>query len=271
MKRMISTALLSAGSLFALAQTPRTVSELHVGYVRETFHLRDLQASPIHYVANLNGGRLAYTRQTTKHQWRVEAQASRADLVAPSLGIRGIKFSPEQEQPLWLVPTLYRGSLGLEYRRVVRQTARRTTRLGVGLHDSFGYADGLALNTWAVNTASLHVLYQTRIVVGKKGAVAIDASIPVLAAVSRMPYGNVVSQPNRSEVAAFFDGTRLATVNRFVNPQVGVGYRFDASSRLAFRADYRYGWMRYTEPRVIRTAAHTASLSAVYKFQRQIR
>lgn len=271
MKRMISTALLSVGSFLALAQTPRTVSELQVGYVRETFHLRDLQASPMHYVANLNGGRLAYLRQTTKNQWRVEVQAGLADLIAPSLGVRGIKFSPEQEQPLWLVPTLYRGNLQLEYRRIIRQTARQTTRLGVGLHDTFGYADGLALNTWAINTAALSVLYHTRLQVGKKGAVEAHASLPVLMAVSRMPYSNVVSKPNSSDVATFFGGTRLVTVNRFLNPQFGVGYRFDLSSRLAVRADYHYNWMRYTKPREIRTASHTASLSAIYKFQRQIR
>ena len=271
MKRMISTALLSVGSLFAVAQTPRTVSELQIGYVRETFHLRDLQASPMHYVASLNGGRVAYTRQTTKNQWRISLQAGLADFIAPTLGIRGIKFSPEQEQPLWLVPTLYRGNLDLEYRRVIRQTANRTTRLGVGLHDTFGYADGLALNTWTINTAALSALYQTRFQVGKKHAVEVNASLPVLAAVSRMPYSNVVSKPNRSDVATFFDGTRLATVNRFLNPQVGVGYRFDFSPRLALRADYRYNWMRYSEPREIRTATHTASFAVVYKFQRQIR
>ncbi|GAB3319495.1 hypothetical protein GCM10027299_12040 [Larkinella ripae] len=271
MKTLFSAALLSVGSLVAHAQSPKTVSELHVGYVRETFHLRDLQVSPVHYVANLNGGRLTYTRQTTKNNWRFALQAGFADLIAPSLGIRGIKFSPEQEQPLWLVPTLYRASFELEYRRLVHQSSHRKTWLGVGIHDTFGYADGLALTTWTMNSAALSVLYQTSLQLGRKSTIDVQASLPVLAAVSRMPYSNVVSKPNRSEAATFFDGTRLTTVTRFLNPQLGMGYRFDLSQRLAFRADYRYGWLRYSEPRAIRTAVHTASLSVVYKFQRQVR
>lgn len=271
MKTLISTALLSLGGSMALAQTPRTVSELQIGYVRETFTMLDLQASPMRYVANVNAGRLTYARQTTKNQWIFSLQAGAADFISPALGIRGIKFSPEQEQPLYLVPTLYRGNLELEYRRLIRQSPRRTTRLGVGLHDTFGYADGLALNTWVMNTAALSVLYQTRFSIGTKSAIEVNASLPVLAAVSRMPYSNVVSKPNSSDTKTFFGGTRLATLNRFLNPQISVGYRYDFSARLALRVGYRYNWMRYSEPRLIRTAAHVASVSMVYKFQKQSR
>lgn len=263
--------MLSVGSLLAVAQAPKTVSELQIGYVHETFHLRDLQASLMRYVANLNGIRLAYGRRTTKHQWRFGVQAGYADLIAPKLGIREIKFSPEQEQPLYLVPTLYRGNLELEYRRLVRQRVNQKTWLGVGLHDAFGYADGLALTTWTMNAATLNVLYQTRFQLGRKSAVDLNASLPVLAAVSRMPYSNVVSRPNSSDVATFFSGTKLATVNQFLHPQLGIGYCFEVSDRLALRGDYRYSWMRYPEPRTIRTVVHTASLSMIYKFQRQIR
>jgi hypothetical protein len=271
MKIVISTILLSLQGLFAVAQTPRTVSELQVGYVRETFNMRDLQASPMRYVANLNGASLSYVRQTTKNHWRFSVQAGAADFIAPELGIRGIKFSPEQEQLLYLVPTLYRGIIELEYRRVIRQSAKRTTRFGVGLQDTFGYADGLALNTWTMNTAAVSALYQTRFLIGKKSVIEVNASLPVLAGVSRMPYSNVVSKPNSSDAKTFFGGTKLATFNHFLNPQFGVGYRYEFCSRIAFRADYRYNWMRYSEPRVIRTAAHSASLSLVYKFQKQSR
>ncbi|RCR70585.1 hypothetical protein [Larkinella punicea] len=271
MKTIFSTALLLFGGLVAVAQPFQTVSELQISYVRETFTLRDLQASPMRYVANLNGGRLAYTRQTAKNQWRFGLQVGLADFISPTLGIRGIKFSPEQEQPMYLVPTLYRGTLDLEYRRLIHQTANRTTRLGVGLHDTFGYADGLALNTWVMNTAAISALYQTQLRLGKRNVFDVNVSMPVLAAVSRMPYSNVVSKPNSSDTKTFFSGTQLVAFNRFLNPQVGIGYRFDATPRIALRADYRYSWMRYTEPRVIQTAAHAASVSLVYKFQYQSR
>ena len=255
----------------AFAQTPPVPfymgSELQIGYGRQTFKMRDLLASPMLYVASLNGVRLGYTRQTLRNQWRVGVQAGLGDFIAPGLGIRPIKFVPEQEQPLWLVPTLYRGQLELEYRRRIHQTASRTTWLGVGLHETIGYSDGLALGTWAFNSATLGVLYQTRLRLSERHTLVADASLPVLAAVTRMPYSNVVSEPNRSEVATFFGGTRWTTVNRYLNPELGVSYRFELSHRVAFGAGYRYSWMRYPEPQLIRTANHAVSASISYKFQ----
>ena len=231
--------------------------------------MRDVQASPMLYVANLNGVRLVYSRQTLKNQWRVSVQAGVGDFIAPGLGIRPIKFVPEQEQPLWLAPTLYRGQLELDYRRLIHQTANRTTFMGVGLHETVGYSDGLALGTWAFNSATLRVLYQTRLRLGERHTLVADASLPVLAAVSRMPYSNVVSKPNRSDVATFFSGTRWVTLNHFINPELGVSYRFELNRRVAFSAGYRYNWMRYPEPQLIRTADHTVNASILYKFQRQ--
>jgi len=274
MKTLISAALLSLGSALTFGQTlskPALVSELQMDFGRQTFKMRDLQASPMLYVANLNGVRLAYSRLTTRNQWQFGLQAGTGSFIPPSLGIRAFTFSPEQEQPLWLAPTLYRGHLDLNYRRLIHRTANRTTWLGVGLHETVGYSDGLALSTWAFNNASLRVLYQSQLQLGNRHTLIADASLPVLAAVTRMPYSNVVSGPNRSEAALFFSGTRWATLNRFVNPELGLSYRFELSRRLSLGANYRYSWMRYTEPRLIRTSDHALSGSIIYKFQQQYR
>ncbi len=274
MKTIISTALLSLGSAWAFGQTPtdpKMGSELQIGYGRQTFKMRDVQASPMMYVANLNGVRLGYTRQTLRNQWRFNLQAGLGDLVAPSLGIRPFKFAPDQEQPLWLVPTLYRGQLNLEYRQRIAYTGNRTTWVGVGLHETIGYADGLALSTWAFNSAALRVLYQTQLRLGKRHTLVGDAALPVLVAVSRMPYSNVVSEPRRSEVATFFGNTRWATLNRYLNPEVSLSYRFELSHRVAFGVGYRYNYLHYPEPRLIRTADHAVSASVLYKFQPQFR
>ena len=274
MKALLTTALLLAGILLAHAQpagSPEPGSELQVGYLRELFKARDLNASPMLYIANLNGLRLSYTRVTARNQWHAGIQAGRGAYVAPALGIRSFKFSPDQTTPLRLAPTLYRGSIELAYRRKVRQKGNRTTWAGLGVHDVIGYADGVALSTWAIHWMAAQFLYQERFTLFKKHTLVADASLPLLAAVSRMPYGNVVSEPGRSNASAFLGGTRLAFPLRFLNPQVGLAYQLDFTPRLAFRASYQYSWMRYPEPRVIRAASHTAAVTLVYKFQMQHR
>jgi hypothetical protein len=270
MKAFFTTAWLLAGSLIAAAQPaeePKPGSELRVGYVRELFKARDLHASPMLYLANLNGIRLSYTRSTAKNQWHAELQAGRGSYIAPALGIRSFKFSPNQAEPLWLAPTLYRGGIELAYRHNMRQKGNRSTWLGLGVSDRFGYANGVAMSTWAINSLSAQLLYQEQVTLFRKHTLVADASLPVLAAVSRMPYSNVISEPGQSNASAFLGGTRLAAPWRFLNPQMGLAYRFDFSRRLAFRASYQYSWMRYPEPRVIRTASHTGVASLVYKFQ----
>ncbi|QIP15082.1 hypothetical protein G8759_21875 [Spirosoma aureum] len=280
MKNLLTTVWLSLGCSGAVAQapeepfirqTPHPVSEFQIGYNRETYKMRDLQASPMLYVANLNGIRIAYTRLMTKNQWYIAAQAGLGDFIAPGLGIRSIKFSSEQEQPLWVVPTLYAGQVELDYHRLIQRTTDRTSWLGLGIRDSFGYADGLVLSTWALNTATLSVLYKTRLTLGRKHSLSAGFSLPLIAFIGRMPYSNVISEPNRSNASSFLSGSQWVTVNRFLNPQVGIGYRFELNQWVAFQTDYQYNWLRYTEPQLIRSATHRANLSVIYKFQWQTR
>jgi hypothetical protein len=274
MKAFLTAAWLLAGSLMAAAQPeeqPQPGSQIQVSFVRELFKARDLHASPVLYVANLNGLRVAYTRSTAKNQWYAVVQAGVGPYIAPSLGIRSFKFSPDQAQPLRLAPTLYRTGVELAYRRNVRQRGDRSTWLGLGVYDAIGYADGVALSTWAFHSLAGQLLYQERFTLFDEHTLVVDASLPLLAAVSRMPYSNVVSEPGRGNAAAFLGGTRLASPVRFLNPRVGLAYQLDFTPRLAFRASYEYSWMRYPAPRVIRTASHTGAASLVYKFQMQHR
>lgn len=270
MRTRLSAALLLLGNTLIFAQPPAPPtmgSELQFGYGRQTFKMRDRQASPMLYIANLNGVHVGYTRMTTKNQWQLRIQAGLGNLIPPGLGIRSIKFSQEQAQPLWVVPTLYQGQLDLNYWRCIGQTGKRTNWLGAGLHGFMGYADGLALNTWAFTSAALRLTYQTRLQLGKRHTLIANAALPMLAAVSRMPYSNVVSEPNRTEIRSFFSGTRLTTFNQYINPEVEVNYRFALSRHVAFSTGYRYNYLYYTEPRLIRTADHSFQASVLYKFQ----
>ncbi|GAB3794793.1 hypothetical protein GCM10028819_09600 [Spirosoma humi] len=271
MKTMLSTAVLSLGSALTFAQISPSLSnrgsELQIGYSRQTFKMRDLGASPMLYVANLDGVHVSYTRLTQQNQWQARVQVGLGDLIPPGLGIRSVKFAQEQAQPLWLVPTLYRGQLELNYRRRIGHTGNRTSWLGVGLHELIGYADGLALNTWAFNSAALRLTYQKRLLIGKRHTLIIDAALPMLGALSRMPYSNVVSEPNRTEIRSFFRGTRLTTLNRYINPEVEVNYHFAFSRHVGFGIGYRYNYLYYTNPQLIRTADHSFQASIVYKCQ----
>ncbi|GAA4453136.1 hypothetical protein GCM10023189_17750 [Nibrella saemangeumensis] len=276
MKMLFSTALLSVGWLIASGQpsaTQQSASELQVGLIRETVKTRDLQTSPMLYMGNLNGLRVGFTQRWNRHQLRVNLRAATGSYVAPGLGVRSFSFADEATeggtpaQPLVLIPTLYRGGVDVEYLLRFRETPNhRQTWWGIGFHEQAGYADGVAMTTWAMNTASASLLHHTRWPFGRRHLVALNVSLPLVAAVTRLPYSNVVSSPDESNAKAFMQGTQWETLPRFINPQVGLSYRFRVSPRWSAQAAYRYSYLRYPDPELIRTAAHTATLSLVYHF-----
>lgn len=269
MKIIITAALLLAVNLFAFSQASQHLKpggELHAGYFRQTFKMRDLQVSPMMYVANLHGVSLSYARLTPRNQWMAETKVGMADLIAPKLGIRMFKFTEDQSQPLLLVPRLYRAELFLTYRRLLAKKAYRSSWAGISIQETFNYADGLAMTTWVMNTAALSLSYQTYFHLNSHHTIMGEAALPVLTLVSRLPYSNVISTPEQSNSAAFLNGSRLETLSRYLNPQISTSYRFTPSKRVAIQAQYRYNWLQYTEPRLIRSSSHTGILSFIYQF-----
>ena len=274
MKSLFSTVLLSAWGLIAFGQSARPTGEVAVGYVRETFKMRDEQVSPLLYVANLNGVRVGYAQRWSRHQLRIAAQGTLGDFVAPGVGIRSVNFtpqSPDAQAVTLLPPKLYQASFEADYLFRIHQRSRGglirgASAWGVGFNDNLHYADGVALTTWAMNTASFSLLYQTYRQWGTRHRLTLDASLPLLSAISRIPYANVISEPDRSNVEAFFETTPRLSFTRLINPRLSLAYRLAISPRVALQASYRFGWLRYPDPQLIRTASHSGQCSIVYNF-----
>jgi hypothetical protein len=268
MKILLTAALLLAMHLFAFSQAEQQIlpgEELHLGYFRQTFKMRDQQVSPMMYIANLNGLNLSYARTTRKNYWRTAITAGMADFIAPGLGIRHFQFS-ENGQPLTLVPTFYKGEIALTYRRKIRDKQYRSSWVGMHLQENFHYADGIAMTTWVMNTLVLHITYQIEIKLHENHHIVAGAYFPVLGAISRLPYSNVVSRPDMTNSKAFLKNTSFSGPLKYFNPQLEVAYRLGISKRLAMQAMYSYALMRYPEPRLIRSASHTGELSFIYQW-----
>jgi hypothetical protein len=272
MKVLITAALLMAMHLFAFSQSASQVvagEELAIGYLRKTFKMRDLQVSPVMYVANVNGLSISYSRNTPRNQWQANIQAGTAGFISPSLGIRAFQFSDQQESPLLLVPTLYTGGLTFTYRRLLKSKEALSSWAGVRLQETFYYADGLAMTTWAMNTLAMSINHHTHFRLANRHHLMADVTLPVFSAVSRMPYSNVVSRPELSNSKAFLKNTNWAGPLGYMQPQVEIAYRLLISKRVAAQAVYRYSWMRYPEPRLIRAASHTGEFSIIYQWHFQ--
>jgi hypothetical protein len=266
---LFSTVMLCLGTIMAFGQQENNIkhgAEASIGLIRGTNKLHDLQASPMQYFTNYNGIKGDYRRLTPKNRWYFGFEAGLGDMIAPSLGKREFRFE-EGDDSFYLVPTLYRGSISAQYLRLIKDDDRQKSFLGARLKNSFSYADGLAMNIWAMNLTDLSVGYEYSRQFGQKHQVEASIYLPVLAFATRMPYSNVVSWPGKSQAAAFLEGGQWAWLGQYFYPDFEFAYQYSISKRNAIRASYRYRWLNYSQPRQIQMSDHQLGLAYVYKFQ----
>jgi hypothetical protein len=267
----------------ALAQQAATTSEpaagsrLSLGPALGNLKVKDLQASPLMYVANPKGLHLSYEHRSAATRFRAELQATTGRYLAPAVGPREFTFTDEQlngettRGTLLLVPTLYQGQLDVSYLRRVN-TANPANKwrsyAGLTLHNWLGYADGVAMTTWALNAATLNAAAGGEWSLRPGHLLTLRGAVPLAGVMSRLPYSNVLSYPDdHSYFNLFFrKGTRLATWNQLQRLQLGAGYELALTPRLGLAAAYELEWFHYSQPRSITAFANQGSLRLTYQF-----
>lgn len=266
---VICTALLCLGTVVSFAQENETdnhAAEASIGLVRGVNKLHDWQASPMQYFTNYNGLKGDYKRITSKNLWHFGFEAGLGDMVSPALGKRQFRFD-EGDETFYLVPTMYKGLLYAQYLRQISNQTNQLSYLGIKIQDSFFYADGLAMNIWSMNLLEISAKYSYIKKFGRRHQLEGNISLPILASVARMPFSNVVSQPDKSQSRAFLEGAEWGFLGKYVHPEIEISYQYKISKRNALRFNYRYQWLSYDQPLTIRMSDHQIGLAYVYQFQ----
>ena len=265
--------LLAAGCLlavnsmgFAQSKFGTPDAELSISYLRGTQKLHDLQASPMIYFTDYNGVNLDYKRLKGANRWEFGVNAKTGSMIAPALGKREFQFEGGGDS-FFLVPTQYFGEVRASYLRLLTDKSSQESYLGLGLRDQIHYADGLAMNTWAMNQLTMAIRYSHFIKLGDRHQLAGDFQFPILALISRMPYSNVVSQPDKSQTFAFLENGKFTSAHQFQHPEIQIAYRYRLADRSSLSVSYNYDWMSYSQPQPIKKANHELALSYVFLFQ----
>ncbi|UOQ52037.1 hypothetical protein [Hymenobacter cellulosivorans] len=253
-----------------------TRNQLTVGPTLGNRKVKDLQASPLMYVANPAGLQLTYAHISERSRFRAEVQAGTSSFTAPALGPRTYIFTDEKitgettRSTLVLAPDLYQGSVQISYLRRVN-TANPANKwrsfAGLSLHDQVSYADGVAMTTWALNSATLNLALAGEWHLRPAHVLTLQGAVPLVGLVSRLPYSNVLSYPERSYAHLFFSqGTRLATWNRLQRLQLQVGYEAQLSPHFGLGLQYQVEWFHYSRPRSITSLSNQGNLQVIYHF-----
>ncbi|MDX5477557.1 MAG: hypothetical protein LPJ98_03795 [Cyclobacteriaceae bacterium] len=266
---LLCTVMLCLGISLSFAQGDESLrhgAEASLGLVRGVNKLHDWQASPMQYFTNYNGLTGDYKRITKKNLWYFGFEAGLGDMLAPELGKRQFRID-EGDETFYLVPTLYKGELFAQFLRKISDQAVKSSYVGFKIQDSFFYADGLAMNIWTMNLLEVAAKYAYVRNFGKRHQVGANISLPIIASIARMPFSNVVSQPDKSQSRAFLAGAEWGFLGRYVHPEIGLNYQYQISKRNSIRFNYRYQWLSNDKPRSIRMSDHQIGLAYVYQFQ----
>ncbi|EMS33960.1 hypothetical protein C943_04279 [Mariniradius saccharolyticus AK6] len=268
LKNLLAAGCLLGGTTLGFSQTKseNPGAELTVSYLRGTQKLHDLQASPMMYFTDYNGINLDYKRMKGRNRWEFGSEAKTGSMIAPALGTREFQFE-EGGEGFLLIPTQYFGEIRAGYQRGLIQNEKQETYLGVNLRNQIHYADGLAMNTWAMNLLGLGVRYTHLLKLGTKHQILGDFQLPIFAFVARMPFSNVVSQPETSQFKSFMSGSTFTSVNQFQQPEIRIAYRYRLARRSSLELGYSYDWLHYSKPQTIKKSNHELGLSWVYHFQ----
>jgi hypothetical protein len=250
------------------------LSKLTLAYKRSSFHLLDKQASPLIYQANLNGISIGYEHAGIKSRSFVNVQANTGTALPKGLGAREYTFTSTNiygettSSQFVHAPTLYIGQIEAGYLRKLITGGTKEIFAGITLQEWLGYSDNIGMwSTWANSFATLNAAIHYEKKLKSKQQLQVKAAIPILVLVSRMPYSNVISNPEHSNFRAFFDeGTDLTFLNKFQRISLGAAYQYRLGRHWQTGVAYDFQWLHTQKPQSIKAYSHTASLQCNYLF-----
>lgn len=243
----------------ALVQAQEHRLELRTGYTRSDY--LDRGASDFRYVAHRAVFDLDYRYTASKGSWTAGLGAGYGSMYTASYPDRKIAFANWNWDGTYdVVEVPVRGSMyswNIHAGRLFRVNSsskplENRTELGPVLRWNVMYIDGF-IPAGMMSAASLAFRFEKQHA-WNKHSIGFAAELPLLAAVSRLPYHGSVSSPGVStRVGGFFSsGTRFATLNTYQELTLRLNYRYALGKRTALGLEYAPSFCRYTLPREVR-------------------
>jgi|GEM_PF-1979533 len=128
------------------------------------------------------------------------------------------------------------------------------THQRIGAQISLQYMQtGMGFDTWHYTQLDLSPTYSYYYPLGP-GQFRLDFSLPFLAVVQRPTYAFDPSLPDEGNYykAYLKEGTKLASLDQLINPQLQLGYTFSLRNGKRIGLKYQFSWMSYPDPRPVR-------------------
>jgi hypothetical protein len=118
-----------------------------------------------------------------------------------------------------------------------------------------------------MNIASINPSVYYEHLFSEKQSVHIMADVPVYSLITRMPYDNTVSLPDKSPIAGLFEkGTESGSWKNYKGANLTIGYKGKLSDNLNAGLDYVYQVKSIAEPKMLKMQNNIFLASFLYEF-----
>lgn len=90
--------------------------------------------------------------------------------------------------------------------------------------------------------------------------------IPVVARLSRLPYDNTVSAPEKKQVEGFFRNSSWVSLSKFLAPAMTLGYNYQINTRWGAGLNYEFGWYTIQTPQQMKAVSHSLLANFHHQF-----
>ena len=90
--------------------------------------------------------------------------------------------------------------------------------------------------------------------------------IPVLTRLTRLPYDNTVSAPEKNQVQGFFRNSSWVSLKEFLAPAITVGYNYQINSRWGTGLNYEFGRYNIRQSQSMKAISHSLLANVYHQF-----
>lgn len=233
----------------------------------------DKNSSPLIYQSRPKNVRLFYNLETNQFLFSIDLDMKMGGNTPKDFSDRTLYFQEEDYKgnkedkkfPAGGSFLAGRISMGAYYK--ISSTQESTFKVAVGgriMNELFypqGWNSGGMFNSLSLSPEGW---VQHRI--NKYHQLSASVRVPVVARLSRLPYDNTVSAPNKNQVQGFFRNSEWVSPKKFLAPAFTVGYNYQINSRWGAGLNYEFNWYQIQTPQTMRAVGSSLLAQVHHQF-----
>ena len=156
-------------------------------------------------------------------------------------------------------------SLGAYYK--ISSTQESTFKVAVGgrIMNEMFYPQGWG-NAGMFNALSFSPEAWTQHRVNEHHQFTASVRIPLIAHLSRLPYDNTVSAPDKNQVQGFFRNSNWVGAKKFLAPAMTLGYNYQINTHWGAGLNYELGWYNIQSPQPMKALSQSILANFHHQF-----